>query len=255
MPAPQPVPLPPARPDELKTQFPAGDAPPSPILDAPPPPERPSELTPAPPLGPDAPLPPGRPPELSGESALKLTIGVPEDADCLRRLDELGVTFTKQEPIVNGQCSVAHPLTVSVLGSGVVLRPGETMVCRVAEALAKWSNEVRRIAETERDDTLKGLTSAGAYVCRGQNHNLEAQLSDHAFANAVDIAGFTFAKRGPITVGTLPAGTKEAAFLAAVRTKACGFFTTVLGPGTDEAHATHLHFDARERRNGYRLCQ
>jgi hypothetical protein len=67
--------------------------------------------------------------------------------------------------------------------------------------------------------------------------------------------GFTFAKREPIEVGTLPEGSKEAAFLAAARAKACELFTTVLGPGSSEAHATHLHLDQRARKNGYRLCE
>jgi hypothetical protein len=32
-------------------------------------------------------------------------------------------------------------------------------------------------------------------------------------------------------------------------------FTTVLGPGSDAAHAHHLHVDLARRRGGYRMCQ
>jgi predicted phosphodiesterase len=47
----------------------------------------------------------------------------------------------------------------------------------------------------------------------------------------------------------------EATFQAAIRAKACGFFRTVLGPGSDAAHGNHLHLDERERNAGHRLCQ
>jgi Extensin-like protein C-terminus len=31
--------------------------------------------------------------------------------------------------------------------------------------------------------------------------------------------------------------------LRELRSSACGYFTTVLGPGTNAAHASHFHFD------------
>lgn len=242
------APLPPARPPELSPN-------PTALPDAPLPPERPPELAPLPASPDEAPLPPARPPELSGEGALKLTIAPQDDTECLRRLDSLGVAYAKAAPIVNGQCTVANPLMVSKLGNGITIGSPETMVCHLAEGLMRWTAEVQPIAEKELGDTLKGLTLGGTYVCRGQNHGAEAQLSEHAFANAVDVMGFTFGKRAPILVGTQPDGSKEAAFLAAVRTRACEHFTTVLGPGADAQHANHLHLDERERKAGYRLCQ
>lgn len=244
----QEAPVPPARPPELSAS-------PATLPDAPQPPTRPPELSAHPETSEETPLPPTRPAELSGEAALKLTIAPPDDAECLRNLDGLGVKYQKMTPIVNGQCSIANPLTVSALGNGIAIGPPQTMVCRLAEGLMRWTAEVQQTAEKELGDTLKGFTLGGTYVCRGQNHGAEAQLSEHAFANAVDVMGFTFAKRAPIAVGKLPEGSKEAVFLAAVRTKACDLFTTVLGPGSDEAHGNHLHLDERERKVGYRLCQ
>jgi hypothetical protein len=40
-----------------------------------------------------------------------------------------------------------------------------------------------------------------------------------------------------------------------MRQSACTRFTTVLGPGSDRDHETHLHVDLAERRGGYRICQ
>ncbi|MFL4994931.1 MAG: extensin family protein [Microvirga sp.] len=45
--------------------------------------------------------------------------------------------------------------------------------------------------------------------------------------------------------------------LAAVRMAACGWFTTILGPGSDPAHADHLHVDIQQHGSSdrYRICQ
>ena len=111
------------------------------------------------------------------------------------------------------------------------------------------------LAERDLSQPLKGLSLGTTYVCRGQNHDPDAKLSEHAFANGIDVMGFTFANRPAIAVAPLPEGTPEAAFLAHARARACGVFRTVLGPGTDAAHANHFHLDERERPAGHRLCQ
>jgi len=43
----------------------------------------------------------------------------------------------------------------------------------------------------------------------------------------------------------------------AARTAACGWFTTVLGPGSDAAHTDHLHVDTtlHGTSDRYRICQ
>jgi hypothetical protein len=42
-----------------------------------------------------------------------------------------------------------------------------------------------------------------------------------------------------------------------MRRAACGWFTTVLGPGADAAHAEHFHFDIARHGNSdfYRICE
>jgi hypothetical protein len=43
----------------------------------------------------------------------------------------------------------------------------------------------------------------------------------------------------------------------ALRMTACGYFTTVLGPGTDPAHEAHFHFDSglHGATPNYRICE
>ena len=45
--------------------------------------------------------------------------------------------------------------------------------------------------------------------------------------------------------------------VGALRTTACGYFTTVLGPGSDAAHAEHFHFDLglHGATANYRICE
>jgi len=42
-----------------------------------------------------------------------------------------------------------------------------------------------------------------------------------------------------------------------LRTAACGYFTTVLGPGANPAHDHHFHFDFKKRGKSYnyRICE
>lgn len=270
---PVPPPMPPERPDTLKPLAPA------PLEAGPPvPPARPAELTPPaaaapkdvakeadkPVSGPDSakpeiptppPTPPGRPPELSGQAALALKVSPPDDTACRTRLKRLGVDFEPLPPIAEGQCTAPLPLKVTRFADGVALPQGATLTCRTAEALARWVTEVQAEADRILKHPLAGLELGGSYVCRGQNHDLDAKLSEHAFANAADIMGFTFAGRASIPVKAMAEGSDEAQFLAAVRGKACGFFRTVLGPGTNAAHANHFHLDERERNGGHRLCE
>ena len=85
----------------------------------------------------------------------------------------------------------------------------------------------------------------GAYSCRPIDNEPGARLSEHAFGNAVDVAGFTLADGRTLTYvrDWKGAGTQEAAFLHEAHAGACQYFTTVLGPGADVFHYNHIHLD------------
>jgi len=72
-----------------------------------------------------------------------------------------------------------------------------------------------------------------------------AQLSEHAFGNAIDVAGFKLADGREISVvrDWKRTDSPEAAFLREIHAGACQQFTTVLGPGADVFHYNHLHLD------------
>jgi hypothetical protein len=244
------VPLPPPRPEEAKDptgKDAAKDAPKDAAGEVPAP-------VPAPGPAP-APLPPERPADLPAGPAPTPATVVPDDTACLRRLERLGVRAEPLAPLSDGLCGAAKPLRVTALPDGVTLAPAATLTCIAAEALGRWSTEVRVIAERTVGKAPQTFQIGGSYECRGQNHDPAAKLSEHAYANGVDVMGFAFEGRAPVAVGATREGTPEAAFAAAVRTRACDFFRTVLGPGSDAVHANHLHLDERERTAGHRLCQ
>jgi hypothetical protein len=197
---------------------------------------------------------PGSPAEATG-AALSPRVAGPEDTACLARLRALGVAFTKEAAIEEGVCFVPHPLKVSSLGSGVEIAPDAILNCATAEALARWTKDVL----VPRARELIGATPirivhGSTYVCRTRNNQPDAKLSEHAVGNAVDISSIVFAEREPLDIHDRELTSPDGRFQIAIRSGSCDYFTTVLGPRSDESHALHFHFDLAERSGGYRLC-
>jgi hypothetical protein len=179
----------------------------------------------------------------------------PDDPACLDRLRALGVVFSEEPPMGEGACRLAHPLKVSSVGSGVAIKPEAILNCRTTEALALWVKDAMVPAARATLGAVPNELSHGStYVCRTRNHQEGARLSEHAQANAVDIATISFADHAPVDVSIKDPAGPEGKFSEAIRKASCTYFTTSLGPGSDSSHATHFHFDMAQRRGGYRLC-
>ncbi len=186
-----------------------------------------------------------------------------EDAEfiaCLDDLRELGVEAETVDPVADADmaCGIARPVRISTAGAGVAVSPDAVMRCATARALGRWVNEfllpASRLLPVR--GALTRIDHGSAYICRRRNNAPDGKLSEHSFGNAVDVMAFHFAEGPPIPVQPREReGTPAEAFQDAARSTACLTFTTVLGPGSDEAHADHLHLDIRERRGGFRLCQ
>jgi hypothetical protein len=189
----------------------------------------------------------------------KLLADTPIDTACISALKSLGVEFD-QLPSVEGEngCGVAHPVNVTQIVNGVALTPSTELSCKAALAFAHWVNDALLPATRaySQSDPLTGIRHASTYVCRTRNSQEGAKISEHATGNAIDVSAFVFGSGKTITIeprdGT---GSMEEAFQKSARFSACLYFTTVLGPISDEYHSDHLHFDIAERRGGYRLCR
>jgi len=89
----------------------------------------------------------------------------------------------------------------------------------------------------------------GTYACRNLYHRDSGRRSEHATANAIDVASFVLADGTQITLQSDWNGeASKAAFLRALRDGACRFFDVVLSPDYNEAHRDHFHFDAGDQR-------
>ncbi|MGD9912492.1 MAG: extensin family protein, partial [Rhizobiaceae bacterium] len=182
---------------------------------------------------------------------------VPMPADevaCRARLKAANVSFKEHEPLSDPLgCSSPYPISLDDLGLDIALEPAAVLNCHMAEAAVTYTRDViAPLAAAEFETRLKGIRQASAYVCRPRNGT--TKLSEHAFGNALDIAAFILEDGAEIPVEA----TRErerSEFLSRVRSKACGPFKTVLGPGSDADHATHFHLDLAQRRRGGTFCQ
>lgn len=157
-------------------------------------------------------------------------------------------------------CGATHPFKVTATADGTVaLEPAATLACPMIPALAAWFEQaVQPAAEKHLGIRVAGATVAASYVCRSRNNQADAKMSEHAYANAIDIAAFLTADGRRITVLDGWRGdAAEAAFLRQVHAEACTHFTTVIGPDGDEYHQDHIHVDLAKRgKTGVsRFCQ
>jgi hypothetical protein len=146
-----------------------------------------------------------------------------------------------------GICGMMRPLKVSALDNGAIaVDQTLTIDCPMIPALEAWLNAiVEPDAETRFGQKVATVKVFGAYSCRGIDNMQGARLSEHAFGNAVDVAGFTLVDGRQIDFvrDWKQTDTQEAAFLHEVHAGACQYFTTVLGPGADVFHYNHIHLD------------
>ena len=181
-----------------------------------------------------------------------------EFAQCTAALAELGTRFETVPPLTETRdpdCGIARPILVAEIVPGVALRPDAVMRCATARALAQWvATDVREAADAL-GASVTAIDHGSTYVCRRRNNRPTGKLSEHSFGNAVDVMGFRFAARDAVRIEPREPGGPVAAFQRAVREASCEHFTTVIGPGTDAAHADHIHLDIKQRRGDYRLCQ
>ena len=135
---------------------------------------------------------------------------------------------------------------------------GLVTACPVAAALHVWERDVvQPAARRHLGERVARIDHFGSYSCRRLYGRSEGAYSEHATANAVDIAAFRLASGRRVSVlGDWSDGDRDAAFLRAVRDGACDLFATVLSPDYNAAHADHLHFDQAMRgAMGWRGCR
>jgi hypothetical protein len=223
------------------------------------PPERPAPAAPQPAEAEPAPVfgPPGPPRWFT----LRESDG--DYAACKLALSLLGTVYAEEPPITDPgdrDCGIARPIRVERILPDLALEGGAVMRCDTARALGFWARDFLRPAGAMLPGAprVTGLRLGTTYDCRprvGTGAD-QPRLSEHALGNAIDIAGFVFGDADPLTIQPrADTGDLAEAFQRTARAAGCLFFSTVLGPGSNDAHDDHLHLDVAARRGGWRLCQ
>lgn len=181
-------------------------------------------------------------------------------AACRELLDRAGVSYAALPPVRAGECGYDHAIRLTAGGARAIrfAPPGPGVACPVAAALAVWEWEVVQPAALRRFGVrVATVDHFGSYSCRRIYGRESGAWSEHAAANALDVAGFRLADGRRITVvGDWRGGGDKAAFLRDVRAGACRLFATVLGPDYNAAHRDHFHLDQATRGVlGWRACR
>lgn len=180
-------------------------------------------------------------------------------AQCLALLQQAGVAYRAMPSGGEGQC--AYDDAVRLFDATDALRLTPVAVapsCPVVAALKLWEWQVvQPAAQRLLGQPVRSISHFGAYSCRLLYGRSAGDFSEHATADAIDIAAFTLADGRRISVVNDWTGEgQDAAFLRAVRDGACDLFSTVLSPDYNAAHRDHLHLDQAERgARGGRACR
>ncbi len=175
---------------------------------------------------------------------------------CDLRLKELA-DFTPLPGLVGpGECGAADVVRLEAVTLRdrirVPLTPPAVLRCSMAEALAHFMRNDVAPATAELGSPLALIVNYDSYDCRGRNRVAGARISEHGKGNAIDIRALKLGN-GTVIDLTSPIVAKD--FRERVRAAACGRFSTVLGPGSDGYHESHIHLDLAERRGGFKMCQ
>ena len=174
---------------------------------------------------------------------------------CRALLDQAGIGFVRLPNRDDGPaCGYRDGVRVATAPPlAIGYRPAIGASCAIAASLATFEWHVVQPAAIRHFGTrVVTIDDYGTYNCRriggGRGADAAANWSEHAAANAVDIAGFRLADGRRITVAGDWTGTgPKAAFLRDVRDGACDLFATTLSPDYNAAHRDHLHLDQADR--------
>ena len=186
-----------------------------------------------------------------------------EMAFCRDELKAQGVTFEIAEIPANGKaCTVNNPVAIAEIATpeGTVSLPEKPILnCLFAKRFSSWVSDIAApVVMAHAGTPLASLATGPGYQCRSRNGDTTSKISEHAYGNAIDIAAFRLANKKSVSVNAQAlADSDSGRWMTALRISGCGYFTTVLGPGANAAHAGHFHFDLgiHGKSGNYRICE
>ncbi len=167
-----------------------------------------------------------------------------DPALCDQVLATSGLRVSRQ---ADSPADAACPLrnTLRVQGADVGLSSSFLASCPLAVAFALFErHSLQPVAQAAFGQAVTRVDHLGSFACRNVYNRAEGRLSQHATANALDIAGFRLADGRSISVlKDWPGEGERGQFLRRVRDAACKDFNVVLSPDYNAAHHNHFHLD------------
>ncbi|HEY8564016.1 MAG TPA: extensin family protein [Beijerinckiaceae bacterium] len=171
---------------------------------------------------------------------------------CASTLRTSSLVYTPVPDQVTGE-GCGFEAAVEVTRSSLAFDRPFRASCGLAAAWAMVEAHVlQQAARQHLGQPVVRIEHFGTYACRNLYHREGGRRSEHARANAIDIAAFVLADGTRVSVRQdWNADPKKAAFLRSVRDGACSFFDVVLSPDYNRAHHDHFHFDM----GAFRACR
>jgi hypothetical protein len=157
-------------------------------------------------------------------------------------------------------CGIASPIRLSAItlaSGGTLDLPDKPIInCPFARVFADFARDLLApLGASMLGSPVTAIETGPGYECRGRNRVSGAKTSAHGRGNALDMTSIALADGRRIAVERQKNAT-EILFVRSMRIAACGWFVTVLGPGSDAAHATNMHLDIEQHGSSerYRIC-
>lgn len=167
-----------------------------------------------------------------------------DPALCDQALATSTLRYSRQaDSPASARCPLSN--TLRIQGGDVALSSSFLASCPLAVAYAMFEyHSLQSTAQNVLGQRITRVDHLGSFACRNIYNRSEGRLSQHASANALDIAGFRLAdgQRIDLLKDWNDSGTKGR-FLKELQQAACTHFNTVLGPEYNAAHRNHFHLD------------
>lgn len=141
------------------------------------------------------------------------------------------------------------PLTnvVRIQSSGVNFSSAFTATCPLAASSLMCERQaLQPLAQELLGSEVVRIEHYGSFACRNIYNREQGRRSQHATANAFDVAAFLLKNGGTVSIlwdWDNPEAPDKSTFLRAVHSAACKYFGTVLGPDFNQPHEDHLHLE------------
>jgi hypothetical protein len=166
------------------------------------------------------------------------------NAACLNELSGLDVEYRTQSDFEEGGlCIVKHSVRLSH-ANGMDIANAPLLTCRMAYELSSFAEgTLQPTAIQTFGSPIKTMSHIGTYNCRSMRQ-YPGVTSQHGFANAIDVTGFTLVDGTDINIARDWNGkSAKGEFLRIVAEGGCNGFRVSVSPDSGANHWNHFHWD------------